>query len=60
MKPKDKNLNLLDSKMICIIINGDVNLEDLEEKLKKIRIEMNFILLELVMAKISKYHGEGF
>ena len=46
--------------MICIILNGDVNLEDLEEKLEETIIEMNPIVLEHVMEKVSKDHGEGF
>ena len=54
VKPKDKTVELLDSKMICIILNGDVNLEYLEEKLDETRIELNPILLEQVMAKVWK------
>lgn len=56
-KTKDKTLELSDSEKICLILNGDVNLEDLVEKLEETGIEMNPILLKQVMAKVSKDAG---
>lgn len=55
-KAKDKTLELSDSEKICVIV-GDVNLEDLVEKLDETGIEMNPILFEQVMAKVSKDAG---
>lgn len=55
-KAKDKTLELSDSEKICLIL-GDVNLEDLVEKLEETGIEMNPILFEQVMAKVSKDAG---
>lgn len=56
-KAKDKTIELSDSDKICLILNGDVNLEDLVEKLEETGIEMNPILLKQVMAKVSKDAG---
>lgn len=58
-KAKDKTLELSDSERICLILNGDVNLEDLVEKLEETGIEMNPILLEQVISKVSKDAGRN-